>query len=92
MAGGSLVDDFDRDGYLDIITSSWGLDEPMHYFHNNGDGSFTDLSHSSGLRAIKGGLNIIQADYNNDGYTDILVLRGAWYREYGKQPNTLLTK
>lgn len=90
MAGGSLVDDFDQDGYLDIITSSWGLDESMHYFHNNGDGSFTDLSHSSGLSSIKGGLNIIQADYNNDGYTDILVLRGAWYREYGKQPNTLL--
>lgn len=90
MAGGSLVEDFDRDGYLDIVTSSWGLDEPMHYFHNNGDGSFTDLSQSSGLGAIKGGLNIIQADYNNDGYTDILVLRGAWFREYGKQPNTLL--
>jgi hypothetical protein len=90
MAGGSLVEDFDKDGYLDIVTSSWGLDEPMHYFHNNGDGSFTDLSQSSGLASIKGGLNIIQADYNNDGYTDILVLRGAWFREYGKQPNTLL--
>jgi tetratricopeptide (TPR) repeat protein len=90
MAGGSIVDDFDNDGYLDIVTSSWGLEESMHYFKNNGDGSFTDLSKSSGLSAIKGGLNLIQADFNNDGYTDILVLRGAWYKEYGKQPNTLL--
>ncbi|MBK5269661.1 MAG: VCBS repeat-containing protein, partial [Bacteroidia bacterium] len=90
MAGGSIVDDFNNDNYLDIITSAWGLDEGMHYFRNNKDGSFTDVSKESGLSNIKGGLNIIQADYNNDGYTDILVLRGAWWREFGKQPNTLL--
>lgn len=90
MAGGSLVDDFDNDGYLDVVTSSWGLDESMHYYKNNGDGTFSDQSQTSGLSKIKGGLNIIQADYNNDGYTDILVLRGAWYKEYGRQPNTLL--
>jgi hypothetical protein len=62
----------------------------MHYFRNNADGTFTDVSEQSGLSNIKGGLNIIQADYNNDGYTDILVLRGAWQGEFGKQPNTLL--
>jgi hypothetical protein len=90
MAGGTIVDDFDNDGYLDIVTSSWSLDEGMHYYKNNADGTFTDVSQTSGLAAIKGGLNIIQADYNNDGYTDILVLRGAWLGEFGKQPNTLL--
>jgi tetratricopeptide (TPR) repeat protein len=90
MAGGVIVDDFNNDGYLDIVTSSWSLDEPMHYFKNNADGTFTDLSEKSGLSKIKGGLNIIQADYNNDGYTDILVIRGAWLGEFGKQPNTLL--
>src|SRR5450432_2980401 len=90
MAGGAIVDDFNNDGYLDIVTSGWGLEESMHYYRNNADGTFTDLSKESGLSAIKGGLNIIQADYNNDGYTDILVLRGAWMQEFGKQPNTLL--
>ncbi len=90
QAGGSIVDDFNNDGQLDIVVSSWDLDESMHYFKNNGDGSFTDLSESSGLSKIKGGLNIIQADYNNDGYTDIFVLRGAWLGEFGKQPNSLL--
>ena len=90
MAGGVIVDDFDNDGYLDIITSSWGLEEGMHYYRNNGDGSFSDLSVASGLSKIKGGLNLIQADYNNDGFTDILVLRGAWLAEFGKQPNSLL--
>ncbi len=90
MAGGVIVDDFDNDGYLDIITSSWGLEESLHYYRNNGDGSFSDLSIVSGLSKIKGGLNMIQADYNNDGFTDILILRGAWLAEFGKQPNTLL--
>src|SRR5450432_2845468 len=91
MAGGSIVDDFNNDGYLDIITSSWGLEEGgMRYYKNNADGTFTDVSQAAGLSEIKGGLNMIQADYNNDGYTDILVLRGAWLGKFGNQPNSLL--
>jgi len=90
QAGGSIVDDFNNDGYLDIVTSSWDLEEPMHFFKNNADGTFSDVSASSGLGAIKGGLNIIQADYNNDGFTDMLLLRGAWLGQFGNQPNTLL--
>jgi len=78
MAGGIIVDDFENNGQLDVVTSSVGVCEPMHYFHNNGDGTFTDQSHKSGLAAQLGGLNLIQADYNNDGCLDILVLRGGW--------------
>lgn len=89
-AGGSIVDDLNNDGYLDVVVSSWDLEQSMHYFRNNGDGTFTDMSKASGLSEIKGGLNILQADYNNDGFTDILVLRGAWLGEYGLQPKTLL--
>ena len=90
MAGGVIVDDFNKDGYLDIVTSTWGLEDAMHFYKNNGDRTFTDISKTSGLGNIKGGLNIIQTDYNNDGFTDILVLRGAWLQEFGKQPCTLL--
>ena len=90
MAGGTLVDDFDNDGYLDIVTSGWGLEEGMHYFRNNTDGTFSDLSSKTELGEITGGLNITQADYNNDGYADILVLRGAWKGNFGKEPNSLL--
>ncbi|MDR3715161.1 MAG: CRTAC1 family protein [Puia sp.] len=90
MAGGSIVEDFDNDGNLDIVTSNWGLQESMHYFRNNGDGSFIDVSGPSGLDQVRGGLNIVQADYNNDGYADILVLRGAWMQEFGNQPASLL--
>ncbi len=90
MAGGSIVDDFNNDGYLDLVTSSWGLQDGMHFCRNKGNGSFGDASVSSGLAALTGGLNIQQTDYNNDGWKDIFVLRGAWKGAYGKEPNSLL--
>ena len=79
MAAGVIVDDFENNGRLDVATSNWNLCEPMHYFHNNGNGTFTDHADKAGLTGQTGGLNIIQTDYNNDGCTDILVLRGSWY-------------
>ncbi|MDF2189115.1 CRTAC1 family protein [Paraflavitalea sp. CAU 1676] len=90
MAGGSIVDDFNNDGYLDLVTSSWGLRQNMHYCRNNSNGTFSDESALSGLQQFTGGLNLIQADYNNDGLKDIFVLRGAWKGRFGKEPNSLL--
>ena len=78
MSGGLIVDDFENNGLLDIVTSGYGQCEQMQYFHNNGDGTFTDQTAKAGLTGQTGGLNMIQADYNNDGCLDILVLRGAW--------------
>jgi hypothetical protein len=77
-AGGLIVDDFDNNGLLDIVTSSWDMCQPLHYFHNNGDGTLTDRSAEAGLSGQLGGLNIVEADYNNDGCMDLLVLRGGW--------------
>jgi tetratricopeptide (TPR) repeat protein len=90
-AGGVIIDDFNNDGYLDIVTSGWDLSNPMHYFQNNQDGTFSDLTEKSGLKGITGGLNIQQTDYNNDGNLDIFVLRGAWNTQgFGNQPSSLL--
>jgi len=77
-AGGVIVDDFENNGLLDVITSSVDVCDPLHYFHNNGDGTFTDRTVQAGLSDQLGGLNLIQADYNNDGCMDFLVLRGGW--------------
>ena len=91
VAGGVIVDDFNNDGYLDIVTSGWELDNPMHYFQNNKDGTFSDLTEQAGLKGITGGLNIQQTDYNNDGNTDIFILRGGWHgQQFGSQPSSLL--
>ncbi len=78
VAGGVIVDDFENNGLLDVVTSSADLCASLHYFHNNGDGTFTDRTTEAGLADQLGGLNIVQADYNNDGCMDILVLRGGW--------------
>jgi len=78
MSGGVIVDDFDRDGRLDIVTSSIDSCAPLRLFHGNEDGTFTDRATQAGLATQLGGLNIVQTDYNNDGNLDILVLRGGW--------------
>lgn len=78
MSGGLIVDDFERNGLFDVVTSDYDQCAPMHYFHNNGDGTFADRSAQAGLSDQLGGLNLLQTDYNNDGCLDILVLRGAW--------------
>jgi hypothetical protein len=77
-AGGVIVDDFDNDGLLDVVVSSMDVCDPIRFFHNNGDGTFSDRTEQAGLMDQLGGLNIVQADYNNDGCMDILVLRGGW--------------
>jgi tetratricopeptide (TPR) repeat protein len=78
MSGGLIVDDFESHGLYDIVTSDFGQCAPMHFFHNNGDGTFVDRTAQAGLSDQLGGLNLLQADYNNDGCLDILVLRGGW--------------
>ncbi len=90
IAGGCIVDDFNNDNYPDIILSSWSLSEPMRYYRSNGNGTFTDVSDSSGLGYLTGGLHIEQTDYNNDGWKDVFVLRGGWKGRFGKNPNSLL--
>lgn len=90
MAGGTCVDDFNNDGYLDIVASSWGYDDQIKYFENDKMGSFTDKTNDAGLKGVTGGLNLRHADYNNDGYLDFIILRGAWLSNYGGIPNSLM--
>ncbi len=87
MSGGLIVDDFENNGLLDVVTSSFDMCAPMHFFRNNGNGTFTDKTAEAHLSDQLGALNIIQTDFNNDGCLDILMLRGAWE---GPQRLTLL--
>ena len=78
LAGGAVVDTFESDGLLDVVTSSMDVCESLHYFKNKGDGTFVERTAEAGLADQLGGLNLIQGDYNNDGCMDLLVLRGGW--------------
>jgi hypothetical protein len=89
-AGGAILEDFDGDGYIDVMFSSVGLRDQLRYFHNNADGSFTERTRQSGLTGITGGLNITSVDYNNDGYVDVFIPRGAWLGPAGHHPSSLL--
>jgi len=90
LAGGVVLEDFDGDGFLDVMLSSWGVNNQLRLFRNNGDGTFTERTEEAGLTGLTGGLNMIHCDYNNDGHMDVLVLRGAWLGTEGKYPCSLL--
>ncbi len=90
LSGGGIMADFNHNGFLDIMASSWTLDDETKLLLNKGDGTFHDASHEAGLKGIVGGLNMTYADYDNDGDLDVLILRGAWLNKWGYQPNSLL--
>ena len=90
LSGGTCVDDFNNDGYLDIIASSWGIDDQINYFENDKKGGFSNKTKTTGLIGVTGGLNIKHADFNNDGFLDFIILRGAWMGNDGKIPNSLI--
>tara|TARA_R100000935_G_scaffold1847_3_gene5596 strand:+ start:58790 stop:61066 length:2277 start_codon:yes stop_codon:yes gene_type:complete len=93
LAGGVILDDFNSDGNIDIMVSSWGMSGTLKYFLNEGAGGFVAATEKSGLAAIHGGLNLIQADYDNDGDLDFYVQRSAWsgVKSMGILPNSLVT-
>ena len=90
MAGGVSVEDFNNDGFLDIFVTSYGFDDEPRLYMSDGEGGFVDRTAEAGLTGLTAGLNTVHADYNNDGYEDIFVLRGAWLGEQGRRPNSLL--
>jgi hypothetical protein len=78
QSGGSIMDDFDGDGLLDLVVTCNDITQSMTYYHNVGDGRFADRTESAGVANQLGGLVCYQADYNNDGHLDIYIPRGAW--------------
>jgi hypothetical protein len=90
MCGSSVAEDFNNDGYLDLLVSTWDVREPLKLFINNGAGGFVDRSSAAGLDGICGGLNMVQGDYNNDGRVDVYVLRGAWLGSSGRITGSLI--
>ena len=90
ISGGVVLDDFDNDGRLDLVISHIGFEDQTRYFWNRGDGRFEDRTTQAGLLGETGGLNMIQADYDNDGFVDLLILRGGWMGSEGRFPLSLL--
>ena len=83
MGGGAAFLDYDNDGNLDILLvrgstidqyRQHGGDPVCALYRGNGKGQFVDVSQKSGLSAAHGwGMGVAVADYDNDGWQDILV-------------------
>src|SRR5215471_6432463 len=73
--------DYDNDGWLDIfLVNGWRLEgfppghEPSnHFFKNNRDGTFTDVTKKAGLVRSGWGQGVCVGDYDNDGFDDLFV-------------------
>jgi len=93
MTGGVAMLDYDGDGWLDLFfVNGAALEDPMpegrlpdktdprywnRLYHNNRDGTFTDVTEKAGVRGHSYGMGVAVGDYDNDGRPDIYVTNFA---------------
>ena len=103
MSGGVALIDYDGDGWPDIyFTNAQSVDMALHgkksrsaLYHNNHDGTFTDVTEKAGVGYPCWAMGASVGDYNNDGWPDLLVtcLGGVvLYRNNGDGTFTDITK
>ena len=91
---GAAFIDYDDDGWQDIFLVNGtrldglaGAEQPTNrLYHNNGDGTFTDVTERAGLRRSGWGQSVCAGDYNGDGHTDLFISgfgKNALYRNNG---------
>jgi PKD repeat protein len=70
----SAWNDFDNDGWMDVVVGASATSDGSHKFmHNNGDGTFSNITAGSGLDTYSGlSIEYVSYDFNNDGFTDVL--------------------
>ncbi len=79
MGAGAAFFDYNNDGYLDIYAinganlSGEGVNPGNVLYRNNGDGTFTDVTHTASVGDKEYGMGVCAADYDNNGYQDLYV-------------------
>jgi PKD repeat protein len=69
----SAWNDFDNDGWMDVVVGASSNADGMHKFmHNNGDGTFSDITAGTGIDTYTGmSIEYVSYDFNNDGFADV---------------------
>jgi len=102
LGSGCAFLDYDGDGWQDILLVN-GMDWPGHkrerttlaLYRNNRNGTFTDVTRSAGLDVEVYGMGVAIGDYNNDGFSDILITcvgQNRLFRNTGKGTFVEVTK
>jgi len=103
MAGGVLVIDYDRDGWPDLyFTNAPTVDQALKgvpakgaLYHNNGDGTFTDVTDKAGVGTPCFAMGGAVGDYDNDGWPDMFITclgQNVLYHNNGDGTFTDVTK
>ncbi|MEZ4886345.1 MAG: FG-GAP-like repeat-containing protein [Chitinophagales bacterium] len=84
IGGGGVFFDYNNDGWEDIYLAGGGGSDAL--YHNNGDGTFSNISETAGLKNLPNyqTTGAISADIDNDGFRDVFVM--TW----DTQPNMML--
>ncbi len=74
LGPGACFLDYDNDGRIDVFLPDNGKESGMSLYHNLGNGKFEDVTRKAGLDPTLHATNCTAGDYDNDGFTDLVVI------------------